>query len=187
MKREKIRRKLDMVGYKEIKDIVAGEINTVLDNIDKKKIEELISLICRADKVFVVGTGRTLLMLQAFVKRLNHIGIKAYYAGEINEPPITGKDILIAGSGSGKTIIPVSIAKIAKQYNAKIIYIGSNPKSPVCKIADLFIKIPCKSRQLMNSLFEQGLLLLCDIICFIIAGKKNMDIKKLLERHANLE
>lgn len=177
-----------MNEYKEIKNIAINEIDSVLDYVDKKKVEELISLICNAENVFVVGVGRSLLMLQAFIKRLNHLGIKGYYVGEINEPPITHKDILIAGSSSGKSVIPVSIAKIAKKYNAKIIYIGTNSKSSLSNIADLFIKIPhFESKQLMNSLFEQSLLILCDIICFRIADKKGMDIKKLWKNHVNLQ
>ena len=177
-----------MTEYTEVKNIVINEIDTTLDGIDKKKIEKSISLICSAYKIFVVGTGRTLLMLQAFVKRLNHLGIKGYFVGEINQPPITEKDILIVASGSGKTIIPVSITNLARKYNAKIIYIGTNSKSPLYKLANIFIEIPFRnSKQIMNSLFEQNLLLLCDIICFIIAEKKGLDIKTLWKNHANLE
>ena len=177
--------------------IVLEEINTVLEAVDGKKVEDMIEMICLAEKVFVVGVGRVLLMLKAFVKRLNHIGINANYVGAIDEPAITEKDVLIVGSGSGETVVSVAIAKVAKRHNARIIHIGSNAKSSVGEIADLFVRIPCRtklnledeiaSKQPMSSLFEQSLLLLTDIIAYMIIKNKNLDIKTLWYKHANLE
>jgi len=186
-----------MDKYNNTKNMILKEINGALGMVDEKQVRQLTDMICNAEKVFVVGTGRSLLMLQAFVKRLNHLGIESYYVGEINEPVITEMDILIVGSGSGENVIPVSIAKMAKKYKTKIVHIGSNPKSSISEIADFFIRIPCRtklalqdeihSQQPMGSLFEQCLLVLCDTVALMLIRKKNIEMKNLWRKHANLE
>ena len=183
--------------YIQSKELVIDEINVALGTVDPQEIDQLVKLILSSEKVFVVGVGRVLLMLQAFVKRLNHIGINANFVGAIDEPAITQDDLLIVGSGSGESVIPVAIAKVAKKYNAKIVHIGSNAQSSVGAYADLFVRIPCKtklnlpdeiqSRQPMSSLFEQGLLLLLDIVAMMIVERKGIDIPSLWKQHANLE
>jgi len=186
-----------MEDYENARSMILGEIRIALGAIDAKMVEEMIEMICSAEKIFVIGVGRVLLMMQAFAKRLNHIGINANYVGAIDEPAITEKDVLIVGSGSGETAVPVAIARIAKKHGARIIHIGSNAKSTVGEVADLFVRIPCRtklnredeidSKQPMSSLFEQSLLLFGDIVAFMIIKRKNLDIKALWCKHANLE
>ena len=85
-------------------------------------------------------------MMQAFEKRLNHLGIDSYYVGEINEPAITENDVLIVGSGSGESIVPVALVKKAAKFGPKIIHIGSNAQSSMTPYEDLFVRIPCSTK-----------------------------------------
>ena len=71
---------LEDMYCKELESVLT-EIWNVLSEVDDNDLIRLITDISNAEKVFVVGVGRVLLSLQAFVKRLNHIGIKAYYVG----------------------------------------------------------------------------------------------------------
>lgn len=184
--------------YHSSKQIVIQELQSVLQRIDEEQVLELVDKICSADKVFVVGVGRVLLMLQAFVKRLNHLGIHATHVGAIDEPAITDKDVLIVGSGSGESVVPLAIVKVASKYNAYIAHIGSNQQSSMTPYENLFVRIPCqtkldlkdeiKSEQVMSSLFEQSLLLLADIIAMLVVEKKGIqDVHSLWKQHANLE
>lgn len=66
--------------YTEVKDTVLQELQTVFQNVKEEDVLALATAICEAETVFVVGVGRVLLMLQAFVKRLNHLGIEATYS-----------------------------------------------------------------------------------------------------------
>lgn len=186
------------MAYINNKDLVLSELSVVLDSVSKKEVDQLVEMICSADRVFVVGVGRVLLMLQALVKRLNHLGIDANYVGAVNEEAICDKDLLIVGSGSGESIVPLAIVKKASQFKAKIAHIGSNKNSSMHEYEDLFVRIPCRtklnlddeinSKQVMSSLFEQSLLLLSDIVALEIVEKKNIkDIKSLWRKHANLE
>ena len=102
------------MDFTQAKQTVLSELQGVFDTVDEKQVVELTEMICSAEKVFVVGVGRVLLMLQAFTKRLNHLGIEANFVGAIDEPAITDKDLLIVGSGSGESAVPVAIVKIAK-------------------------------------------------------------------------
>ncbi len=183
--------------FNEKYNLILREIGTAMDAVDEKSVEEFAQKIIDAEKVFLIGVGRVLITLKAFCKRLNHLGIKAFCVGDLNEPAITDKDMLIVGSGSGETAIPLEIARIATSYSAFIAHIGSNPGSSMQKYTDLFVRIPVKTRlnlageidsdQIMSSLFEQSLYILCDSVCLMIADKKSLNIKGLWHCHANLE
>lgn len=186
------------MDFDQAKTTVFSELNMVFDKIDEDNVTALADAICKAEKVFVVGVGRVLLMMQAFVKRLNHLGIEANFVGAIDEPAITEKDLLIVGSGSGESAIPLAIIKIAKKYNAHIVHIGSNMNSSMSPYEDQFLRIPCRtklnledeidSQQIMSSLFEQSLLLLADMVAMMIVEKNNItDLHALWKKHANLE
>ena len=186
-----------MCDYERARSVLTGEINLALNSVDGAQVEKLAGMICTAERVFVVGVGRVLLMLQAMVKRLNHLGIEATYVGAIDEPAITQRDLLIVGSGSGESLFPAAISRKAKKYGARIVHIGSNPRSTVGEVADLFVRIPCRTKlnledeidssQPMSSLFEQCLLILGDILACMIIESRGLDLKLLWRRHANLE
>jgi len=183
--------------YHAYKKEVLSELDTALSAVDTEQVERFIEQLLNARRVFVVGVGRVKLSLLAFVKRINHLGIQATYVGAIDEPAIGPEDLLIAGSGSGETAIPKAIAEIAKKKGAKIVHIGSNTKSPVSALADLVVRIPCRTKlaladeidscQPMSSLFEQSLFLFLDITALMIIEKKKINLKDLWHTHANLE
>jgi 6-phospho-3-hexuloisomerase len=183
--------------YEDYVDIVLSELNKALREINPASVIMLKDAVLQADKVFFVGVGRVLLSLQAITKRLSHLGINAYYVGEITEPAITNNDLLVVGSGSGATIFPLAIAKKAKTIGVKVAHIGSNPNSEMKGIADFMVRIPVRTKfyladeiesaQPMTSLFEQSLLLLGDILAKMIIDEKKLELKALWQYHANLE
>jgi 6-phospho-3-hexuloisomerase len=183
--------------FREYKHKILEELNQALSAVDSNSADALIDLLLSARKVFVLGVGRVQLSLLSMVKRLNHLGIDAIYVGAVNEPAITSEDVLIVGSGSGESVVPVALTKIAKQYGAKIVYIGSNASSRISEMADLMIRIPCRTKlsledeltsiQPMSSLFEQSLLLFGDILACMLIERQKLDLNTLWQRHANLE
>ena len=186
-----------MMLYKEAMKQVLDECYIALSKINEDDIYKFIDILLNAEKVFFVGVGRVKLSLEAFAKRMFHLGIDSHIVGDINEPFMTNRDILIVGSGSGESLIPVTIANKAKQLGGKIIHIGSNRNSSLKNITDLMIRIPVRtklylkdeieSKQPMSSLFEQSILLFADIVAYLIIEEKNIDLKKLWNNHANLE
>lgn len=183
--------------YSQAAKLVVDELYGTTSNIDDNEVRALIDAIQEADKVFFVGVGRVLLSLQSIAKRLAHLGIDTYIVGQITEPAITENDLLIVGSGSGESLFPVSIAKKAKSFNAKVAHIGANPDCTMSEYTDYFVKVPTatkfaspeeiQSEQPMTSLFEQTLLILGDTIALMIVKENDIDIHELWQYHANLE
>ncbi|QKJ86092.1 6-phospho-3-hexuloisomerase [Paramixta manurensis] len=185
---------MDYVGAKEK---IILELSHTLSLVSSESVNELVRSIENADKVFFVGVGRVLLALEAMAKRLAHLGVKTYVVGQITEPAITERDLLIVGSGSGESMFPLGIARKAKGFKAKVAHIGSNPESSMKQVADLFVRIPVQTKlnlagevpsvQPMTSLFEQSLLLLGDTIALLMVEEKAIDMHSLWQLHANLE
>ena len=183
--------------YQQHSMAVLDELNKTLLSVEPDFLKHLMDDILGAEKVFFVGVGRVLLSLQAIAKRLAHLGICAHCVGEITEPAITDKDLLIVGSGSGGSLFPLAIAKKAKAFGAKVVHIGSNPNSEMKDIANYMLRLPVRTKlyledeidscQPMTTLFEQSLLLLGDILAKMIIDEKALDMKSLWRHHANLE
>ena len=124
--------------------------------------------------------------------------------------PATKKDLLIVASGSGESIIPLSIAKKAKLHKTKIALITSAETSSLKKISDIYVtlKAPTKSLthgkiriqsladeaskssnsvQPMSTLFDQALHIYGDIISLMIFDQKKYNKNIIWKYHANLE
>ena len=179
------------IKYKETCKVVLAEIENAISSVDLNSLEVFVKDLNEAEKVFFAGVGRVMLSLEAFTKRLSHMGINAHCVGDITEPAITA-------SGSGESIVPVVIAKKAKEIGCKkIVHIGSNPKGAMSEYADYQVRIPVqtrlylpdeiKSEQIMTSLFEQSLLILGDVVSMLIVKDKGIDFRELWKYHANLE
>lgn len=183
--------------FAESYTLILNEIRCALEAIEPAQVEQLLNALQATEKVFVIGVGRVMLSLQAFAKRLNHLGVPTYCVGDINEPAITERDLLLVGSGSGESVVPVAIARRAHHFGAKIVHLGSNPHSSLAPLTDIFVRIPVKtklrlpdeiqSEQIMSSLFEQSLYVLGDAVTLLFAQRRNLDLTSLWQYHANLE
>ncbi|WP_435748238.1 6-phospho-3-hexuloisomerase [Microbacterium sp. PMB16] len=178
------------------RDIVA-EMHATLGSISPDDVEVLIGIVRSSHRVFFVGVGRVLLALEAVAKRWAHLGIDTVVVGQITEPAITERDVLIVGSGSGESVVPLAIASRAKQHGARVVHIGSNPSGSMSAYSDHFVRIPTQTKlalenevtslQPMTSLFEQCLLLLGDAIALMLVRADDIDMHTLWRHHANLE
>lgn len=184
-------------AYHNARRLIMNELEQALSAVDVAQLARLKTMLLEADQVFFVGVGRVMLALQATAKRMAHLGIRAHVVGEITEPAITPKDLLVVGSGSGSTLVPLGVAQRAKALGARVAHIGSNPDSPMAEHSDLFVRIPVRtkqdlqdeieSQQPMTSLFEQSLWLLGDILAKMLVDERQTDLKALWRHHANLE
>lgn len=176
---------------------ILTELDRSLAAIEESQADHLVQALMSAERVFVVGVGRVMLSLRAFAKRLNHIGVPAWCVGDTNEPAAQPGDLLVVGSGSGESVIPVAIARVAHEIGVQIVHIGSSPSSSMASYSSAFVRIPVRTRlglpqeidsiQPMTSLFEQALYLFCDAVCLTIVKRKGVDVPSLWETHANLE
>ena len=179
------------------KQMIVHECEKALASIDDSQGEALVNAVLAAEKVYFYGVGRVFLSLQSICKRMAHMGIIAHCVGEITEPAITSRDLLIIDSGSGESICPKAIAQKAKNLGARLAWIGSNDESTIAGLSDIQVRIPVQtklnrsdelhSQQPMTSLFEQCLLLYGDALAMEIMQRKQIDLNKLWQYHANLE
>lgn len=184
------------ITYCQACDIVLSECENALSRVRPEEVNALIDAIENAGQVFFMGIGRVMLALECVAKRMVHLGIQAHVVGEIIEPPIEERDLLIVGSGSGESLCPAAIAQKAKSLGASVAWIGSNEEGTIARLADIRVRIPVKSklaredelhsRQPMTSLFEQSLLLLGDAMALMLIERKQLT-GNLYMKHANLE
>ena len=75
--------------YSDLCNAVQNEIAQVLNSIDESKLNKFVELITRPGvKIMGYSAGRMGFGLKAFLMRLNHLGIPAYWLGDNYIPPM---------------------------------------------------------------------------------------------------
>jgi len=170
-----------------------------------EQVDGFIDALLGAKRVFVVGAGRSGLVVRAFAMRLMHLGIDVHVIGETITPALRDDDFLVALSGSGKTSFAVSTAKIAKRMGTKIAVITSYPRSTLAKLADHIVTLPGRTkiaamesyldRQIvgeyeslapMGTLFEVTALVFLDSVVASLIVKLGRKEEELRARHATI-
>jgi 6-phospho-3-hexuloisomerase len=178
---------------------VLTEITSCLYRVSGESLAQAGTMIEDAPKIFVSGAGRSGLIMRALGTRLMHLGKTVHVVGESTTPSIRAQELLIIGSGSGQTSTLLAIAQKAKRQGANILLFTANPASPLANWADQYVSIPApsledgdevrdlKSVQPLGTLFEQSLLILCDIIILLLMLRTGVSASQMRVRHANLE
>ncbi|WP_320122997.1 SIS domain-containing protein [uncultured Sphaerochaeta sp.] len=173
---------------------ILHEVSEHFDKVDFSMLETLTNQILSADNVFLLGAGRSKLMLATFCQRLNHLGINSYIVGEIPCPPSTKKSLIIAASGSGTTCSVMAILKNQKNLGTPIFLFTANMTEMFKDSADniLRINVPnslydksSESKQLMRTAFEQIVFLIEESIVYELS--QNIPHQLIASRHTNLE
>lgn len=181
---------------KQAMDAIIEEHLELVKQFDFDELGSLIAPIKNARSIFLIGMGRSGLMMQAAAMRLMHLGFKAYVVGETTTPAIGEGDLLIAGSGSGTTASVLRAAKTAKEEKADVISFTTDETSALAEIADHIVIIPAAQKeehhnkisdQYAGSLFEQGLLLFFDALIQTLWKVDGSSAETLYKRHSNLE
>jgi 6-phospho-3-hexuloisomerase len=176
--------------------VIIQENRQLAEKLDLTAAGAIITLIQQAERVFVVGAGRTGLALKAAAMRLMHLGLTVFVVGETTTPAIKAGDLLLAGSGSGTTSTIVKAAEKAAAVGAQILAISTTTDSPLAALATQLLVLPAAqkqdhggtiSQQYAGSLFEQSVLLLTDAIFQTLWALDGTPAEELWKRHANLE
>ncbi|MEM2026113.1 MAG: 6-phospho-3-hexuloisomerase [Desulfurococcaceae archaeon] len=190
----------------QIVDYVYKAIELISDAEKEEMLSSLLEAQSERKRIFVVGAGRSGLVVKAFAMRLMHMGFDVYVIGETIMPPMKPGDILIAVSGSGRTRTVITVAEVAKSINAKVVAITSYADSPLAKLADITLRIPGRTklaveedyivRQVrgvheplapLGTLFEITTMIFLDGIVAELMHKLNITEEDLRERHSNIE
>ncbi len=171
-----------------------------------KQVKDFINALLDAKRVFVVGSGRSGLVVRAFAMRLMHLDMNVRVIGETITPSLRNDDLLVALSGSGETSFAVSAAKTAKGIGTKIVVITSYPRSTLAKLANHIVTLPGRTkialikshldRQIvgeyeslapLGTLFEVTALVFLDSVIASLMVKLGRNEEELRARHANIE
>jgi len=177
-------------------ELVVRENQALLEKINFEQVAALLPLIQQANRIFVVGAGRTGLALKATAMRLMHLGLSVFVVGETTTPAIGAGDLLLAGSGSGTTSSIVKAAEKTVAAQGQVVALSTTAESPLAKLATQVVVLPAAqkqehggtiSQQYAGSLFEQAVLLLGDALFQTLWAQDGTPAEELWKRHANLE
>jgi 6-phospho-3-hexuloisomerase len=176
--------------------LIQQEITTTAGALKSDELAAVARLVGEAQRVFVVGAGRSGLVLRMAAMRLMHLGLEVHVAGDTTTPAIRSGDLLVAASGSGTTSGVVKAASTAAAVGARIAVYTTDPESPLAARADAVVVIPAArktdhggtvSRQYSGSLFEQVLFLASEAVFQSLWDADGTPAEDLWLRHANLE
>lgn len=177
---------------------ILDDLSQTLHQVDNHQIDTFRTTILKADRIFVAGKGRTGLQMKGFAMRLMHLGLKVHVIGEVTTPGIQKSDLLIIGSGSGRTASLLGYAKSAVLIGTSIALITGDKSSPIAELSNPMVYIPAsnfksgrkKDREtvlLMGSLFEHALGLFCDLLTIQLKEQLQKSETEMQMLHANLE
>lgn len=172
---------------------VLADVARCVEAVDARQMRVLVDAIASQRRLILVGTGRSGAMLRAMAVRLGHLGVAAHMAGEPDCPDIKAGDMVLVGSGSGRTPVPLEHAIAARQAGATITLITANTVSPIAKLAKMVVHIPAgetfpeTSHHTLRSLFEECLLIVCDCACRMLQDKLGVSTEEMQTRHSPVE
>jgi 6-phospho-3-hexuloisomerase len=187
-----------MPRYDDLVPALLQELSSALHSVNANDLEQFKRSILEAKHIFIAGKGRSGLQMRAFAMRLMHLGLAVHVVDDVTTPALSTSDLLVIGSGSGRTASLVNYAQKAKAVNARIALVTITPASPIGELADVIVRIEAstpklgdadvpRSIQPMGNLFEQSLGLLLDITTMLLMADLNQTSEQMFTRHANLE
>ncbi|MFB2585758.1 6-phospho-3-hexuloisomerase [Herbiconiux liukaitaii] len=183
---------------RELDELIDGVLAADLDPAGEQRgaLEAVTELIAGADRVFVLGAGRSGLALGMTAMRLMHLGLDVHVVGEVTAPAIRQGDVLLTASGSGTTAGIVRAAETAAKAGAGIAAFTTAQGSPLAELATALVVVPAADKldrsgtasdQYAGSLFEQLVVVLGDAIFHALWQRSGQTADELWPHHANLE
>ncbi|OYT54578.1 MAG: 6-phospho-3-hexuloisomerase [Candidatus Altiarchaeales archaeon ex4484_2] len=185
---------------------IVSHVDDVIKQLDEGQTEDMVEVIQSANRIFLMGAGRSGLAAKAFAMRLVQLGLTAYVIGESVTPGMKDDDILIAVSGSGQTSSIISAAEVAKGIGSKVLAVTSYPDSLLGELADLTVEIKGRTKidiekdHLRNqiegrhstltplgTLFEDSVMIFFDGIIAGLMTSLKAEEQDLKARHATIE
>ncbi len=172
-------------------DNITSLLGSISDTLNQSRYD--ITKLCAylaasSSRVFVVGAGRSGIVLCAFANRLMHLGFTVVVVGETTSPPITTGDTLLVVSASGRTAFPLTCARKARDVGATVIAVLSDKSSPLAEVSHLVVSLDLASHEYpLGTLFETSAFLALEGILLSLAQTRGVCEIDMARRHTNLE
>ena len=183
--------------FKELSAMAMKELTEVFDRMDDSNVRDLLELIKKTDRIFLLAAGREGLSTRSFAMRLMHLGKQSYWIWDDTTPSIGEGDLMICACGSANVGHENYIAKMAKDNGAELALITPSNEGYLLSIADLTVNVPAAAykatgdfvptEQLMGNLFEQALFILYDVLVMMLREEMGISKEEMVSRHRNVE
>ncbi|MBX8977364.1 MurR/RpiR family transcriptional regulator [Enterococcus gallinarum] len=131
----------------KVESLLSATIEDLFYTVDKKAVERAINHLKKAEKIYLVGIGASSLTTYNLYHKLNRAGRQAIFNYDshmmlefLNYS--TEQDILIAVSYSGLSKEALIACEIAKNREAKVIFITSNDGQRIQELSDEVLLVP---------------------------------------------
>jgi 6-phospho-3-hexuloisomerase len=198
----------ECISVQEMMRLMGRKVISTANLISDTEVQGFITELLDANRIYVIGAGRSGLVAKAFAMRLMHLGLHSYVVGETITPSMKSGDLLVAFSGSGQTKTVAELSETAKAIGGKICLVTSKKESRIGKIADNIVVLESqrdevkdesaefeirqmkgehKSFAPMGTLFETTAMVFADAIISALMEITHCDLDDLRDRHANIE
>ncbi len=189
--------------YLQILDECYENAKEVLETVEENNVKNIVSIILKAKKIYVLGIGHSGMFGKIFAMKLNHVGLHAYTVFDEINPPFEKDDLFIAISQSGETSTIISLVQKAKKLGGKVVGVTSVAQSTLGRLSDSLLKLDkyaervnfsalsaigdTKNQNLLGLLFGLNIYTLFYSIIIMIADKTGETPDSINSRHANLQ
>lgn len=183
--------------FQELSVNALKELEAVFSRMSDSNVRELLELIKKTPRIFLLGAGREGLAARTFAMRLMHLGKQSFWVWDDTTPSIGSGDLMICACGSANVGHENYMTQMAKDQGATLALITPSSQGAIIEIADLVVNLPAaaykaqgdfvSSGQLMGNLFEQALFIFFDIIVMMLSEEMNIDKEEMVRRHRNIE
>lgn len=150
-------------------------------------LEHAVALTKKAQRVYILGIGASVLPAYDFYHKLRRINKRALFEFDVHMMVeffqyITPDDVVLAISYSGQSREIIYPCEIAKQKGAKIISVTRNAPSPLRELTDICLTVPENEHLIRVGAItsKYSSMLICDLLYFGIIQKDIKVIEKSL-------
>ncbi|MDD3574592.1 6-phospho-3-hexuloisomerase [Methanospirillum sp.] len=196
----------------DIMSMMISRIGEIAATLEQEQVDCFINAIAGADRIFVIGAGRSGFVAKSFAMRLMHLGLTSFVVGETVTPSFHSNDVLIAFSGSGKTKSVREACETTRQIGGQFCLITGTRVSPMAELADCIVLLNTEEescqvgpdhfdlRQLrgehrsisapctpLGTLFETSAMIFADSVISALIEMKHCSIEEIMHRYANMQ
>ncbi len=178
------------MSFKIAVDFLVGHIETVFQGEFEEAVQEALSLLASAPKVFVYGVGRSGLVGKAFAMRMVQLGLRVFFIGETITPIVEPNDVVVIVSRTGETMSAIQTANIVRRVGGHVIAVTGQPASKLAKAASLLVPIEepkdheAPRHAPLGTLFEESTFLFLDVLVSLLMEKLGQTEEDMRGRHA---
>ena len=175
---------------KETTAYILEEVRRTIEKVDESIIDDIVSNLATAPKIFIYGVGRSGLVGEAFAARLAQIGLNVHFVGDTTTPIVEKSHVVLIISNTGETMSAVQTANIVRRLGAVVISITGSAHSKLGIASNIVMELvqprddQKKRNAPLGTIFELSSMVMMDSMVPLLMAKLNQDEASLRRRHA---